>query len=173
MSEYCKKQKLKNFLESFFQIFAAIPSLVVGIIGMIVFVLTFRLGYTGFSILSGSLTLTLVLIPFMILGFYRSFNEVPNELRINSYSLGATQFQTFKNVVIKKSYLGMQSTIIVSVARLLGESAPLLLTLGAAYYMPTDFFSQGRSLVSAIFLEFSNEKTGSQEYIYSLIFISL
>ena len=116
------------------------PSIVYGLLGLAVFVRT--LGF-GKSILSGALTMSLVVLPIVIVSSQEAIKAVPQYLRHGSYALGATKWQTIRKIVIPSALPGIFTGVILSVSRALGESAPLLM-VGAATYvskLPDSVFS--------------------------------
>lgn len=111
---------------------AGVPSVVFGLFGMMLFV-----NYLGFgaSILAGSLTLALVVLPVIIRTTEEAIKTVPNEWREGSLALGATKWQTIYKVILPASFSGIMTGSILSVGRVAGETAPILFTC-AAYFLP-------------------------------------
>lgn len=121
---------------------AGIPSIIYGILGLSFFVRTLGLGR---SILSGALTMSLLIMPILIVTAQEAIRTIPDSLRHGSYALGATQWQTIRRVVLPNALPGILTGIILSISRVMGESAPLLL-VGAFSYVsnlpkgPSDSF---------------------------------
>jgi len=131
LEEYAKDNRLTRFIMVNIANLAGIPSIVYGILGLTIFVRTLALGR---SILSGALTLSLLVFPIIIVTTQEAIKTVPDEMRHGSYALGATKWQTIRRVVLPGAMPGILTGIILSVARALGESAPLLL-VGAFSYV--------------------------------------
>ncbi|MDD4653890.1 MAG: phosphate ABC transporter permease PstA, partial [Bacteroidales bacterium] len=111
---------------------AGIPSIVFGLFGMSLFVNT--LGF-GDSIIAGSLTLGLLVLPLVIRTTEEALNAVPQTFRQASYALGATKVQTIRRVVLPMAFPNIMTGLILSVGRVSGETAPILFTV-AAYFLP-------------------------------------
>jgi len=112
---------------------AGVPSIVYGLLGLGLFVLFMRL---GFSLLSASLTLSLLTLPVIIAASEEALRSVPMSYREASLALGATRWQTVKHVVLPSALPGILTACILGLSRAAGETAPLLMT-GAAYYLPS------------------------------------
>ncbi len=131
LEEYAKDSRLTRFILINISNLAGIPSIVYGILGLTVFVRTLALGR---SILSGALTLSMLIFPIIIVTTQEAIKTVPDEWRHGSYALGATKWQTIRRVVLPGALPGILTGIILSIARALGETAPLLL-VGAFSYV--------------------------------------
>ena len=132
LQEYGKKNKLAKFIEINISNLAGVPSVIYGILGLQLFVRTAGLGN---SILSGSLTLALLIMPVIIVSTREAIKAVPNSMREAAFGLGATKWQTIKKVVLPASFGGILTGIILSVSRAIGETAPLIV-VGALAYVP-------------------------------------
>lgn len=111
---------------------AGIPSIVFGLFGMALFV-----NYLDFgdSIIAGSLTLGLLVLPVVIRTTEEALKSVDDSLRVGSYALGATKLQTIRKVVLPVAFPNIITGLILSVGRVSGETAPILFTV-AAYFLP-------------------------------------
>ena len=132
LEEYAKKSKFSSILEINISNLAGVPSIIYGLLGLGIFVRFF--GFGG-SILSGSLTLSLLILPIIIVATREAIKAVPHSLKEASYALGASKWQTIKNVVIPSSFGGILTGIILSLSRAIGETAPLIV-VGAMAYVP-------------------------------------
>ncbi len=124
---------------------AGIPSIVFGLFGMSLFVNT--LGF-GDSILAGSLTLGLLVLPIVIRTTEEALKSVPDSYRSGSLALGATKLQTIYRVILPAAYANIITGLILAVGRVSGETAPILFTC-AAYFLPklpTSIFDQVMAL---------------------------
>ncbi|MBI9041072.1 phosphate ABC transporter permease PstA [Lutibacter sp.] len=132
LEEYAKKSKFSSILEINISNLAGVPSIIYGLLGLGIFVRFF--GFGG-SILSGSLTLSLLILPIIIVATREAIKAVPHSLKEASYGLGASKWQTIKNVVLPSSFGGILTGIILSLSRAIGETAPLIV-VGAMAYVP-------------------------------------
>ncbi|MDF2987694.1 MAG: phosphate transporter, permease protein PstA [Eubacterium sp.] len=140
LEEYAKNNRVTKFIKVNISNLSGTPSIVYGLLGLAVFVRTLGLGK---SILSGALTMSLVVLPIVIVSSQEAIKAVPQYLRHGSYALGATKWQTIRKIVIPAALPGIFTGVILSVSRALGESAPLLM-VGAATYvskLPDSVFS--------------------------------
>ncbi len=141
MNEYASKSKITKFIRIMTNNLSSIPSIVFGLFGMSLFVNT--LGF-GDSILAGSLTLGLLVLPIVIRTTEESLKAIPNIYREGSRALGATKLQTIRRVVLPMGFSNIMTGLILSVGRVSGETAPILFTV-AAYFLPklpTSIFDQ-------------------------------
>lgn len=132
LQEYGKKNRLAKFVEINISNLAGVPSVIYGILGLQVFV---RMMGLGNSILAGSLTLALLIMPIIIVSTREAIKAVPDSLRQAAYGLGATKWQTIRRVVLPSSFGGIMTGIILSTSRAIGETAPLIV-VGALAYVP-------------------------------------
>lgn len=132
INEFLKDSWLKRFMRSMTDNLAGVPSIVFGLFGMSLFVNT--LGF-GDSIIAGSLTLGLMVLPVIIRTTEEALKSVDNSLRIGSYALGATKLQTIGKVVLPIAFPNIITGLILSISRVSGETAPILFTV-AAYFLP-------------------------------------
>lgn len=128
LEEYAPRNKFTDFLEVNLRNLAGVPSIVYGILGLYVFVraLSFER-----SVISAALTLTLLILPVVIIAAREAIKGVPDTLRQASYGLGATKWQTVRQVILPNSISGIVTGVILAIARAIGETAPLLLVGGA------------------------------------------
>jgi len=132
MNEYLKESWFKKIVHSMTNNLAGIPSIVFGLFGMAFFVQKLHFGD---SILAGSLTLGIMVLPIIIRTTEEALKSVDDSLRIGSYALGATKLQTINRVVLPICYPNIVTGLILSVSRVSGETAPILFTV-AAYFLP-------------------------------------
>lgn len=144
LSEYTKKgSKLVKTIRSAIETLAGIPSIVYGLFGNLFFVAFLGFGY---SILAGILTLVLMILPTIIRTTEQALLEVPESYREGSYALGAGKTRTIFKVVLPSAISGIVTGIVLSIGRIVGESAALLLTVGSTRLMPSGLMSSGISL---------------------------
>ncbi len=132
MVEYKRSSKIIKFIRVMNNNLAAIPSIVFGLLGMTLFVNT--LGF-GDSIVAGSLTLGLLILPLIIRTTEEALYSVPDSLRNASLALGASRLQTIRRVVLPIAAPNVLTGLILSIGRVSGETAPILFT-AAAYFLP-------------------------------------
>jgi phosphate transport system permease protein len=132
LEEYVTKTRLARLLEVNIANLAGVPSIVYGILGLSVFV---RLMRFGPSLVAAIFTLTLLVLPVVVIAGREAIKSVPSSLREASYGLGATRWQTVWRVVLPSAAPGIATGVVLAVARAIGETAPLLL-VGAAAFVP-------------------------------------
>lgn len=132
MNEYLKENWFKKLVRSMTNNLSGIPSIVFGLFGMAFFVQKLKFGD---SILAGSLTLGLMVLPTIIRTTEEALKSVDDSLRHGSYALGATKLQTIRKVILPICYPNIMTGLILSVSRVSGETAPILFTV-AAYFLP-------------------------------------
>jgi phosphate transport system permease protein len=145
INEYLKDSKFKRFLRSMTNNLAGVPSIVFGLFGMAFFVNTLKFGD---SIIAGSITLSLMVLPVIIRTTEEALKSVDDSLRIGSYALGATKLQTIRKVVLPIAFPNILTGLILSISRVSGETAPILFTV-AVYFLPklpTSIFDQVMAL---------------------------
>jgi len=132
IEEYTREGFIKRFMKQMTNNLAGIPSIVFGLFGMALFVNDLHFGD---SILAGSLTLGLLVLPVVIRTTEESLKAIDNSFRIGSYALGATKLQTIRKVVLPMALPNIITGLILSIGRISGETAPILFTV-AAYFLP-------------------------------------
>ena len=132
LKEYAENNLITWPIEMAISNLAGTPSVVFGLFGLALFVKYFGFGP---SILSASLTLSLLVLPVIIRSSEEALLAVPNEYRESSLALGISKWQTIRHVVLPSAIPGIVTGSILSIGRIAGETAPILLT-GAAYFLP-------------------------------------
>ena len=154
LTEYSKaKSKLISLIRIFTDSLSGIPSIVFGLFGMLVFA---NLLGIGRSILAGSLTLVLIILPSIIRQTEETLMSIPASLREGSLALGASKVRTIFQIVLPCGFSGIMTSVILSIGRIVGESAALIYTAGAVRYMPKGYLSSGSSF-SVMMWMFSSE----------------
>lgn len=131
-NEYAGSGWIVKFMRVMTNNLASIPSIVFGLFGMALFVNTLEFGD---SILAGSLTLGLLVLPVVIRTTEEALNAVPTSIRTGSLALGASKLQTIRKVVLPMAFPNILTGLILSIGRVSGETAPILFTV-AAYFLP-------------------------------------
>lgn len=132
LEEYTKKSRFTDLLEINVSNLAGVPSIIYGLLGLEVFGRMLNLGN---SLLAGALTLSLLVLPIIIVTTREAIRAVPNSLRMASYGLGASKWQTIWEQILPASMGGILTGVILAISRAVGETAPLLV-LGALAYVP-------------------------------------
>lgn len=120
---YVKKGRIRTFLQTNISNLAGVPSIVYGILGMTIFVRALDLGNV---VLAGGLTMSLLILPIVIVASQEAIRAVPQHLSEASYGLGATKWQTIRNIIIPAALPGILTGSILSFSRAIGETAPLV-----------------------------------------------
>lgn len=132
---------------------SGIPSIVYGLFGLLFFVTT--LGWS-FSLIAGAFTLSIMILPLIIRATEEALMSVPNELREASFSLGTGRLRTIFRVVLPVATPGILAGVILSIGRIVGETAALIYTAGTVPQIPKNIFSSGRTLAIHMYV-LSNE----------------
>ncbi len=132
LAEYAPDSRWTRLIRIAIINLAGIPSVVYGLFGLGLFVLFLRLGT---SIVAGCLTLAIMTLPVIISTTEEALRSVPNSFRVVSISLGGTQWQTVRHIVLPQALPGILTGIILGLERAAGETAPILFTV-AAFYLP-------------------------------------
>jgi len=132
MNEFMKNGKMKSFLQLMTNNLAGVPSVVFGLFGMALFVNKLKFGD---SIIAGSLTLGLLVLPVIIRTTEEALKSVDDNYRLASYAMGASKLYTIKKVILPIALPDIITGLILSVGRVSGETAPILFTV-AAYFLP-------------------------------------
>jgi phosphate transport system permease protein len=134
LEEYARKGWLQTIIQTNIANLAGVPSIVYGILGLAVFV-RWMGGLTGGrSVLSGALTISLLILPVLIIAAQEAIRAVPNSMREASYGLGATKWQTVRHHVLPNALPGILTGTILALSRAIGETAPLIM-IGALTFI--------------------------------------
>jgi phosphate transport system permease protein len=150
LEEYAKKNRFTRFIELNISNLAGVPSIVFGLLGLTIFVRGMDLGG---SILAGGLTMSLLILPIIVVASQEAIRTVPKALREASYGMGATKWQTIRRVVLPASIPGILTGSILALSRAIGETAPLIVigALSFVNYLPTGFMDTFTVLPMQIF----------------------
>jgi len=154
LSEYSGK-KMKMFLKPALELLAGIPSVVYGFLGVIYIVPIVRdcLGGPGFSLLSASIILGIMILPTIISISFDALMGVPKTYREGSYAMGATKWQTIFRIVIPSASSGILASFILGMGRAIGETMAVIMIAGNALKIPTSILDPLRTLTGNIALE--------------------
>ncbi|MGR6861216.1 phosphate ABC transporter permease PstA [uncultured Aliivibrio sp.] len=144
LTEYAKiGSKFVKVIRFCTESLAGIPSIIFGLFGMTFFVGILGL---GFSILSGALTLSILILPVIIRTTEEALMAVPQTFREGSYGLGASKIYTIWRLILPSAMPGIITSVILSIGRVIGESAPVFLTAGMVARIPDSLLDSGRTL---------------------------
>ncbi|HEY4656289.1 MAG TPA: phosphate ABC transporter permease PstA [Cyclobacteriaceae bacterium] len=132
LQEYGRKNRLATIVEINIANLAGVPSIIYGLLGLEIFVRVMRMGS---SLLAGACTLSLLILPVIIVATREALKAVPNSLREASYGMGATKWQTIWYQVLSAASGGILTGVILALSRAIGETAPLIV-IGALAYVP-------------------------------------
>lgn len=150
LEEYATKNKLNDFIRMNISNLAGVPSVVFGLLGLTIFVRALALGN---SILAAGFTMSLLILPVIIVGAQEAIRAVPQDVREASYGMGATKWQTIINVVLPSAIPGILTGAILALSRAVGETAPLVV-IGIpviVHFLPDNLLSQFTALPMQIY----------------------
>lgn len=144
LAEYAKKgNRLVKVIRTMAETLAGIPSIVYGLFGMLFFVYALNWGY---SLLAGAFTLAIMVLPTIMRTTEEALLTVPDSYREGSYGLGAGKLRTIVRIILPSAMPGILAGVILSVGRIVGETAALIYTYGSATGYATGLLNSGRSL---------------------------
>lgn len=156
LNEYAKNAKFVRIIEFTTETLAGIPSIIYGLFGMVFFGITLNL---KFSILCGSLTLTIMILPLIIRTTTESLRTVPKGYRDGAIGMGSTKWYMIRTIILPSATPGIVTGTILAMGRIIGESAALLFTAGSVYLLPknlfTHIFNSGGTLTIQMYLSMS------------------
>ncbi len=143
LTEYTREGRLTSFIRFGADCLAGIPSIIFGLFGFVFFTITLGM---GLSVISGALTLALMVLPTIIRTAEVAIRSVPYSYREVSYGLGTTRWQMITKVVLPSALPGICTGVVLSVGRSISETAAVMLTAGSAPRMPESMFDSSRTL---------------------------
>lgn len=133
LNEYARPGRVVRMIEFTTETLSSIPSIIFGLFGMVFFGNTLGFGY---SILTGALTLTLMILPLITRTTQEALKTVPDSYRNGALGIGATRWYMIRTILLPNAMPGILTGVILAVGRIVGESAALLFTAGSGYYLP-------------------------------------
>lgn len=133
LNEYARPGRIVRLIEFTTETLAGIPSIIFGLFGYVFFGTTLKLGY---SILTGALTLALMVLPLITRNTQEALKTVPLSYRSGALSIGATKWYMIRTILLPSAMPGIITGVILAVGRIVGESAALLFTAGSGYLLP-------------------------------------
>lgn len=159
--------KSKEILKSGVELLAAIPSVVLGFIGIVTVVpwvkSVFHLG-TGLTAFSGSVILAFMAMPTMVSIAEDALHSVPKSYKIGAYALGATKWQTIYRVIVPAASSGIVAAIMLGIGRVVGETMAVMMITGNSPSMPRGIFYPVRTLTATVAAEMGETVQGSDHY---------
>jgi phosphate transport system permease protein len=148
LEEILKNKKIKRVLQGLIDLTSGIPSIIFGFCGAIIFIpiVSSISGVDGFSILAGALTMTIMLIPIVIKSTQEALRSVPQGVRNGSFALGASRTQTIFKVILPSASAGIMTSILLSIGRIIGESAALIFVMGTSIVDNVDMLKAATTL---------------------------
>lgn len=172
MEEYAKKNKFTRLIQLNISTLAGVPSIVYGILGLAIFVRGLNLER---SLISGALTMTLLVLPVIIVSAQEAIKSVPGSRRDASFALGASKWQTVQRSVLPSAFPGILTGIILAVSRAIGETAPLVMIGALTYvaFLPNNLMDQFTVLPIQIYNWISKPQTAFHDLAASGIMVLL
>jgi phosphate transport system permease protein len=172
LSEYSKDNFLNRIIKLSIVNLAGVPSVVYGLFGLALFVVFFKFGA---SILSGSLTLGIMILPVIITTSREALESVPQSFREVSLSLGASKWQTIRHIVLPNAIPGILTGTILGLGRAAGETAPILFTVAAFYLprLPGSIFDQAMALPYHLYVISTQVPNVDEKIRYGTAFVLL
>jgi len=143
LTEYTRESRATRIIRFGADCLAGIPSIIFGLFGFIFFVTILHMGW---SLLSGGLTLALMILPTIIRTTEEAIRAVPNAYREVSYSLGATRLRTVRKVVLPNALPGIVTGVMLGIGRSVGETAAVIFTAGSSLRLPSSIFDSARTM---------------------------
>lgn len=133
LNEYAKPGKIVKIIEFTTETLSGIPSIIFGLFGSVFFGTTLHLGY---SLLTGALTLSLMILPLITRNTQEALRTVPDSYRSGALGMGATKWHMIRTILLPSAMPGIITGVILAIGRIVGESAALLFTAGSGYLLP-------------------------------------
>ena len=143
LREYTRESRVSRFIRFGTDCLAGVPSIIFGLFGFVFFVIFLKMGW---SILSGGLTLAIMILPTIICTSEEAIRAIPHSYREVSFALGGTRWQTVSKVILPNALPGIITGVLLGVGRSVGETAAVILTAGSSFLMPTSLFSPIRTM---------------------------
>ncbi|MDR2471537.1 MAG: phosphate ABC transporter permease PstA [Treponema sp.] len=160
LTEYSGGSVLVRLLRLAIETLAGIPSIIYGLFGLLAFCRFFGFGQ---SIIAGALTLSIMILPVIIRTTEESLKAVPDSFREGALSLGAAKYQMVFYVVLPQALPGILTSAILAIGRVVGESAPVLLTVGLSKNIPRTIFESGRTMTIHLYY-LTGEAVNSEDF---------
>ncbi|MGL5205801.1 MAG: phosphate ABC transporter permease PstA [Metamycoplasmataceae bacterium] len=176
LNEYAKKGPFKKMIVFLLDSLSSTPSILFGMFGLLFFIQTFGLtntGTTGNSLIAGALTVVIVVIPTFIRLLEQSLINIPDDIRMNSYSLGNTKSETIKKLIIPMALIAITGNVVSIIGRILSETAPLYLTAGLSSSSDIALNRPGTTLTTHIYAQLFSNTDDSKWIQYEAALIAI
>lgn len=176
LTEYTREGRVTAVIRFGADCLAGIPSIIFGLFGFVFFAITLGL---GLSVISGALTLALMVLPTIIRTSEEAIRAVPYAYREVSYGLGSTRWQMVRHVVLRSALPGIGTGIVLSLGRSISETAAVMLTAGSALGLPRSLFDSSRTLALHFYIlsregiSMSNAYATASVLVISILAINL
>jgi phosphate transport system permease protein len=172
LEEYAKKNRWTRLIQLNISTLAGVPSIVYGMLGLTIFVRLFQLER---SLIAGVFTMTLLVLPIIIVSAQEAIKAVPRSRRDASYALGATKWQTVFNAVLPSALPGILTGVILALSRAIGETAPLIMIGALTYvaFLPENLMDQFTVIPIQIFNWVSRPQIEFQDLSAAAIIVLL
>lgn len=168
LTEYAKEGKIIKIIRFCTEALAGIPSIIFGLFGYVFFVVFLDFKY---SMVSGSLTLSLMILPIIIRTSEEAIKAVPRSYREGSQALGATKWYTIYKIVLPTATPGIMTGIILGIGRIVGETAAVIYTAGSSLGIPNSIWRPGRTLAVHLYILASEGLSKSHMYATATVLI--
>lgn len=177
LNEYSRGKKTKKIILFFVDSIGATPSIIFGMFGLALFIEILHIsanGPMGNSLLAGALTMVIVILPTFTRMNQQALQAVPKEIRENSYALGNSKWYTIKSLVLPHAYRGILSSIILTIGRILAETAPLFITAGLSSASTVALMNPSQTLTTRIYAQLNGSSSAlSTNIMYESAIIAL
>lgn len=158
---------IRDILKSGVELMAAIPSVVIGFVGMVTLVPLIRIMFdipTGLTAFSGSIMLAFMAMPTIVSISEDAIRSVPWSYKEGAYALGATKWQTIRRIVLKNAMPGIIAAVMLGIGRVIGETMAVMMITGNAAHIPSSIFEPVRTLTATIAAEMGETVKGGLHY---------
>ena len=167
--EYAKRgNKIVGLIRLTAETLSGIPSIVYGLFGYLLFVTAFSWGY---SLLAGAFTLVIMILPVIMRTTEEALKAVPDTFREGSFGLGAGKLRTVFKIVLPSAVPGILAGVVLSVGRIVGETAALIYTAGTVAQIPSGLFGSGRTLAVHMYALWSEGLNTNQSYATAVVLL--
>jgi len=171
LTEYARRgSKLVRVVRMTTETLAGIPSIVYGLFGYLIFVIALHFGY---SLLSGILTLAIMVLPTIMRTTEEALKAVPDSYREGSFGLGAGRLRTIVRIILPSAMPGILSGVILAIGRIVGETAALIYTAGTVAGIPGNLLGSGRTLAIHMYALLSEGLYTDQAYATAVVLLVL
>ncbi len=176
LNEYSINKTVKKIIVFFLDSLGTTPSIIFGMFGLLLFIQSFGWtsnGVYGNSLIAGSLTLIIVVLPSFTRLIEQALKNIPEEIRTNSYALGNTKLQTIRKLILPMAMISITTSIISTIGRIFSETAPLYLTAGLSSSRYSMLDRPGTTLTTQIYAQIFSPNPNASDIQYQAAFITI